>query len=79
MTTHAPQRILAVGAHPDDVEIACAGTLARCIERGDAVSLVVMCNGNSASTSLGADELAAVCPVFLFDVGVVVFLVSMAR
>jgi N-acetylglucosamine malate deacetylase 1 len=57
---YTPQRILAVGAHPDDVELACAGTLARCIERGDAVSLVVMCNGNSASTSLGAEELAAV-------------------
>ena len=48
------------GAHPDDVEIACAGTLARCIERGDAVSMIVMCNGNSASTSLGPEELAAV-------------------
>jgi N-acetylglucosamine malate deacetylase 1 len=60
MTNYTPQRILAIGAHPDDVEIACAGTLARCIERGDAVSLIVMCNGNSASTSLGAEELAAV-------------------
>ena len=60
MTANAPQRILAIGAHPDDVEIACAGTLARCLERGDAVSLIVMCNGNSASTSLSAEELAAV-------------------
>jgi len=60
MTAYTPQRILAVGAHPDDVEIACAGTLARCLERGDAVSLIVMCNGNSASTSLGAEEIAAV-------------------
>ena len=60
MNTHTPLRILAVGAHPDDVEIACAGTLARCLERGDRVSLIVMCNGNSASTSLGAEELAAI-------------------
>ena len=60
MTAYTPQRILAIGAHPDDVEIACAGTLARCLERGDAVSLVVMCNGNSASTSLSGEELAAV-------------------
>jgi len=59
-TNYTPQRILAVGAHPDDVEIACAGTLARCIERGDAISIIVMCNGNSASTSLGGEELAAV-------------------
>jgi N-acetylglucosamine malate deacetylase 1 len=60
MTAYAPQRILAIGAHPDDVEIACAGTLARCRQRGDSISLIVMCNGNSASTSLGPEELAAV-------------------
>jgi N-acetylglucosamine malate deacetylase 1 len=60
MTSNTPLRILAIGAHPDDVEIACAGTLARCRERGDAVSLIVMCNGNAASTSLSAEELAAV-------------------
>jgi LmbE family N-acetylglucosaminyl deacetylase len=60
MTPDAPLRILAVGAHPDDVEIACAGTLARCLQRGDSVSMIVMCNGNSASTSLGPEELAAI-------------------
>jgi N-acetylglucosamine malate deacetylase 1 len=60
MNTNSPLRILAVGAHPDDVEIACAGTLARCLERGDSISMIVMCNGNSASTSLGAEELAAI-------------------
>jgi N-acetylglucosamine malate deacetylase 1 len=60
MTSDSPLRILAVGAHPDDVEIACAGTLARCLQRGDSVSMIVMCNGNSASTSLGPEELAAV-------------------
>lgn len=31
----APLRVLAIGAHPDDVEIGCAGTLLRMIERGD--------------------------------------------
>jgi N-acetylglucosamine malate deacetylase 1 len=60
MTSNAPLRVLAVGAHPDDVEIACAGTLARCLDRGDSVSLIIMCNGNSASTSLSPEELAAV-------------------
>jgi LmbE family N-acetylglucosaminyl deacetylase len=28
---------LAVGAHPDDVELLCGGTLAKCAERGDQV------------------------------------------
>ena len=26
--------VLAIGCHPDDVEIACAGTLAKCVKRG---------------------------------------------
>ena len=25
-------RILAIGAHPDDIEIACSGTLAKCVK-----------------------------------------------
>jgi N-acetylglucosamine malate deacetylase 1 len=60
MIPNTPLRIAAIGAHPDDVEIACAGTLARCLERGDSVSMIVMCNGNSASTSMLPEELAAV-------------------
>ena len=27
-------RVLAIGAHPDDIEIACSGTLAKCAARG---------------------------------------------
>jgi LmbE family N-acetylglucosaminyl deacetylase len=30
----APVRVLALGAHPDDIEIGCAGTLLRLIEQG---------------------------------------------
>jgi LmbE family N-acetylglucosaminyl deacetylase len=30
----APSRVLAIGAHPDDIEIGCAGTLLKLIERG---------------------------------------------
>jgi LmbE family N-acetylglucosaminyl deacetylase len=33
-TDAAPLRILALGAHPDDIEIGCAGTLLRLIEQG---------------------------------------------
>ena len=29
--------VLAIGCHPDDVEIACSGTLAKCVKRGDKV------------------------------------------
>ena len=35
-------KVLAVGAHPDDLEIACGGTLLRFIKEGHDVSMVVM-------------------------------------
>ena len=35
--------VLAVGCHPDDVEICCAGTLAKCVKRGDRV---VVCHAS---------------------------------
>jgi LmbE family N-acetylglucosaminyl deacetylase len=38
-------RILAIGAHPDDIELGCAGTLLAHRARGDEVSLLVMTTG----------------------------------
>ena len=38
--------ILAVGCHPDDLEIACFGTLARCVGRGDSVTICHVANGS---------------------------------
>jgi LmbE family N-acetylglucosaminyl deacetylase len=40
--------VLAIGAHPDDVEVGCAGTLVRHIARGDQVTLLVMTRGELA-------------------------------
>lgn len=37
--------VLAIGCHPDDLEIACFGTLARCIQRGDHVTICHVANG----------------------------------
>jgi LmbE family N-acetylglucosaminyl deacetylase len=53
-------RVLAVGAHPDDLEILCGGTLARYVEEGHAV---VMCNatlGNRGSFVHMSEEIAAI-------------------
>ena len=36
--------VLAIGCHPDDVELACAGTLAKCVARGDRV---IVCHVSS--------------------------------
>ena len=49
--------ILAIGCHPDDVEINCAGTLAKCVNRGDKVIVCHACNGNMGHEVIMPDEL----------------------
>jgi LmbE family N-acetylglucosaminyl deacetylase len=39
--------VLAIGAHPDDIELGCGGTLAAHAARGDRVSLLVMTPGEN--------------------------------
>ncbi len=50
-------RILAIGAHPDDIEIACAGTLAKCVKRGDEVFVCHLSSGNLGHVVIPAEEL----------------------
>ncbi|MBN1343741.1 MAG: PIG-L family deacetylase [Phycisphaerae bacterium] len=52
--------ILAIGAHPDDLEINCAGTLAACAQRGDTVTMAVFTSGNMGDLRIQPDELAAI-------------------
>lgn len=49
--------VLAIGCHPDDLEIACAGTLARYAERGDKVFMCHVANGNLGHVVIMPDEL----------------------
>jgi LmbE family N-acetylglucosaminyl deacetylase len=61
MTTTAtglPRRVLAIGAHPDDIELICAGTLARFLRAGSAVHLAVACRGDRGG-SAGPDAALA--------------------
>jgi len=53
-------RVLAVGAHPDDVEFLCAGTLVKCVARGDEVTIAVATNGEVGSSTLAKHEIAAI-------------------
>jgi LmbE family N-acetylglucosaminyl deacetylase len=41
------RRVLAVGAHPDDLELACGGSLARFADEGHEVMAIVMSHGNN--------------------------------
>ncbi len=45
-----PQVALAIYAHPDDADVACAGTLARWVKDGSSVHLVTCTNGGRGTT-----------------------------
>ena len=47
--------LIAVGAHPDDVEIACGGTLARLARQGYAVGIVDLTDGEPTPHSPGPE------------------------
>lgn len=47
--------LIAVGAHPDDVEIACGGTLARLSRKGYRVGIVDLTDGEPTPNSQGPD------------------------
>lgn len=52
--------IIFFGAHPDDLEILCAGTIATCAAQGHTVWMAVATNGNVGSPTLTNAEIAAV-------------------
>lgn len=47
--------VIAVGAHPDDVEIACGGTLASLVQQGYAVGMIDLTDGEPTPLSPGPD------------------------
>lgn len=53
-------RVLAVGAHPDDIEVYAGGTVAKCAERGDTVILATATNGNIGSVHHTMEEIATI-------------------
>ena len=52
--------ILAIGCHPDDLEIGCGGTLARFAGAGHRVTMVHVANGNMGHVVLMPVELRAI-------------------
>lgn len=56
----AALRILAIHAHPDDVEFQCAGTLALLAQLGHPIAIVTMTPGDCGSKELSPDQIAAV-------------------
>ena len=51
--------VLAIGCHPDDIEVACAGTLAKYVKEGHRVTVCHVANGNLGHAIIQPDELRA--------------------
>ena len=47
--------VIAVGAHPDDVEIACGGTLAKLVDQGYRVGIIDLTDGEPTPNSPGPE------------------------
>jgi len=47
--------VIAVGAHPDDVEIACGGTLAKLVQQGFGVGIIDLTDGEPTPLSPGPE------------------------
>ena len=52
--------VLCASAHPDDIELQCAGTLIRYIKEGHKVYMAVACTGNVGSKMLTGPEIEAI-------------------
>ena len=59
-TSEKPRRILAIHAHPDDIEFQCAGTLAILKEKGHHITYVTMSPGDGGSAEMGPEQIAEV-------------------
>jgi bacillithiol biosynthesis deacetylase BshB1 len=59
MPDEQPLDVIAVGAHPDDVEIACGGTLAKLVRQGYRVGIVDLTDGEPTPHSPGPEARAA--------------------
>lgn len=56
--SNEPRTVLAVGAHPDDVEFLCAGTLALLRQRGWRIVIATMTPGDLGSATRSRDEIS---------------------
>jgi bacillithiol biosynthesis deacetylase BshB1 len=66
-----PLDVIAVGAHPDDVEIGCGGTLALLAAQGHRVGIVDLTDGEPTPRSSGPEERLAEAAAAATRLGVV--------
>lgn len=54
-STHEQLDVIAIGAHPDDLEISCGGTLARLVDAGYKVGMIDLTDGEPTPLSPGPE------------------------
>lgn len=53
-------KVLVISCHPDDAEIYCCGTLLKCKQRGDEVTVCHVANGNMGHVQIMPEELRTI-------------------
>lgn len=53
-------QVLAIGCHPDDIEVSCAGTLAKYVKNGHDVTVCHVANGNLGHAVIEPEELRGI-------------------
>ena len=61
------KRVMAIGAHPDDIEFGCGGTLYKHKQNGDNIVMVVMTNTKSVNGVTGKSLRTKECPGIIYD------------
>jgi LmbE family N-acetylglucosaminyl deacetylase len=49
--------IAAVGAHPDDIELLCGGTMAKYVQKGHRVTFIIATNGEAGAPAVSKDDI----------------------
>ncbi|NLJ70318.1 MAG: hypothetical protein GX328_02480 [Clostridiaceae bacterium] len=62
-------RVLAIGCHPDDLEIACFGTLRKYVEQGASVFVCHVANGDQGHVEILPERLAVIRAQEAVDAG----------
>jgi len=52
--------VLAAGAHPDDIDICCSGTVARYVNEGHKVFISITCKGNAGTLEKSGEEIVKI-------------------
>ena len=60
VTNGGDMKIMAIGAHPDDLEILCGGTLAKYAKEGNEITMCSIAKGDKGDVKMAPEEIASI-------------------